>query len=131
MSVLSVAVASPLRRTFDYLPPAGLDPALVAALQPGVRLRVPFGKREVTGYLLAVKSHSELAMQDLKSATELLDPSPLVEPRLLGLALWAADYYQHPVGEVLCAVFPRSLREGHAHREGGEKGWTMRAELAP
>ena len=125
MSVLSVAIASPLRRTFDYLPPAGLDPALVAGLQPGVRLRVPFGNREVTGYLLAVKSHSELAPQDLKSARELLDPSPLVESRLLELALWAADYYRHPVGEVLCAVFPKSLREGHAHRPGGKTGWRL------
>ena len=125
MSILKVAIASPLRRTFDYLPPAGLEQALVAALQPGVRLRVPFGKREVTGYLLAVEDQSELAPGELKTALEVLDPVPLVESKLMGLALWAADYYQHPVGEVLCALFPRPLREGQAQRQWGERGWRL------
>ena len=91
MSILKVAIASPLRRTFDYLPPAGLEQALVAALQPGVRLRVPFGKREVTGDLRAVEDQRELAPGELKTALEVLDPEPLVESKLMGLALWAAD----------------------------------------
>ena len=31
-----------------------VDPEAAAALQPGVRVMVPFGNREVTGFLLAV-----------------------------------------------------------------------------
>ena len=40
---------SPLRSLFHYLPPAGVPPS---ALQPGVRLRAPFGRRQVLGVLL-------------------------------------------------------------------------------
>ncbi len=61
MSVLRLAIPSPLRRTFDYLPPSGMSAAEIGALQPGVRLRVPFGRREVTGYLLAVCPESTIA----------------------------------------------------------------------
>jgi primosomal protein N' (replication factor Y) len=125
VSVLKLAIASPLRRTFDYLPPGGMTPEQVAALEPGARFRVPFGKREVTGYLLQVTDTSELDRDALKPAAALLDPKTLVEPRLMELGLWAAEYYQHPVGEVLCALFPRHLREGRAHREWGQAGWRL------
>ena len=45
-TILRLALPSPLRRLFDYLAPQGVPHA---ALQPGVRLRVPFGRREVVG----------------------------------------------------------------------------------
>ena len=125
MSVLRMAIASPLRRSFDYLPPPDLEPAQLATLRPGVRLRVPFGSREVTGYLLAVSPDSELEPSALKPALTLLDPTPLVDARLLELCLWSADYYQHPVGEVMSALFPRALREGRNHQEAGEPAWRL------
>jgi primosomal protein N' (replication factor Y) len=125
MSVLRLAIASPLRRPFDYLPPPDMEPAQVITLQPGVRLRVPFGSREVTGYLLAVTRDSELELSALKPALTLLDPVPLVDARLLELCLWSADYYQHPVGEVMSALFPRALREGRNHQEAGETAWRL------
>ncbi|MDR6357140.1 primosomal protein N' [Pseudomonas psychrotolerans] len=37
--ILRLALPSPLRRLFDYLPPKG---AAEEQLRPGVRLRVPF-----------------------------------------------------------------------------------------
>ena len=50
--ILRIAVpGNPLRRYFDYLPPADLDPAAAAALAPGCRLRVPFGRRSVVAFL--------------------------------------------------------------------------------
>ena len=127
MTVLRLAIASPLRRSFDYLPPPALDAAQVESLQPGVRLRVPFGSREVTGYLLAVAEDSELDRDSLKNALELLDPTPLVEPKLVELCLWAAEYYQHPVGEVMNALFPRALREGKPHTGAGQSAWRLSA----
>ena len=46
--ILRLALPSPLRRLFDYRAPAGVPRA---ALQPGVRLRVPFGRREIAGLI--------------------------------------------------------------------------------
>ncbi|NNG62181.1 hypothetical protein HKD51_11450, partial [Pseudomonas fragi] len=48
-AILRLALPSPLRRLFDYRAPAGV---LRSQLQPGMRLRVPFGRREMIGILV-------------------------------------------------------------------------------
>ncbi|MFV0277560.1 MAG: primosomal protein N', partial [Parahaliea sp.] len=125
MTVLQLAVPSPLRRTFDYLPPPDLGPADLAALQPGQRLRLPFGRREVVGVLLDTSASSDLPAPQLKPALALLDPKPLFTPDVLALCRWAADYYQHPVGEVFSAALPRHLRLGKAREPGSERAWRL------
>lgn len=125
MHVLRLAIPSPLRSLFDYLPPADLAPDMVAGLQPGQRLLVPFGSRQVTGYLMAVVPAQEAGGRSLKAALRLLDPAPLLPETLWQLCQWAADYYQHPPGEVLPAAFPKRLREGEPHRTLAEPGWRL------
>ncbi|MGH8280321.1 MAG: primosomal protein N' [Gammaproteobacteria bacterium] len=104
---LRVAVPSPLHTWFDYLPPVT---APTAALMPGVRVRVPFGKREAVGVLLELSAHTEVAAGKLKPARAVLDSEPLIPGDLLALARWAADYYHHPIGEVLQTLLPVALR---------------------
>ncbi len=106
---LRVAVPSPLYRDFDYLPPAGTDPA---RLEPGMRLSLPFGQREVVGVLLETAGTTEVPASKLKAARRLLDETPLIPPDMLALARWAADYYRHPIGEVVQALLPVLLRQG-------------------
>ena len=48
---LQVAVDLPLASTFDYLPPSGQD---AAAIAPGTRVLVPFGRGERVGLALGV-----------------------------------------------------------------------------
>ena len=88
---------SPLRRAFDYLPPEGWH----GAAKPGARVTVPFGKRSVTAVILSITSESTVAPAKLKAATALLDKQPLYTEKQRALLYWAADYYQHPLGEVL------------------------------
>jgi primosomal protein N' (replication factor Y) len=102
-----------------------MSPAEIDALRPGIRLRVPFGSRELTGYLLSVEGGSEVAAESLKPALAVLDPEPLVDAELLRLCHWAADYYQHPLGEVYSALFPRRLREGGALQPVGNPGFRL------
>ena len=46
-----------------------------------------------------------LCEHDLKDqALAVLDAEPLLDAELLALCRWAADYYHHPIGEVLAAV---------------------------
>ena len=127
MSVLRLAIPSPLRRQFDYLPPEGMTQATIDSLQPGVRLRVPFGRREVTGYLLEVCAESAIATSALKPALELLDETSLVDPHLLQLCHWAARYYHHPLGDVYSTLFPKRLREGKPQQASGTPGWQLTA----
>jgi primosomal protein N' (replication factor Y) len=114
--VLRVAIPAPLRRLFDYLPPEGLD---ANRASPGVRLRLPFGRREVTGILVETAPSSDFDPGQLKQAGAILDESPLLDDRMLALCRWSADYYQHPIGEVFSAALPRALREGKALPRSG------------
>ncbi|MDT8427828.1 MAG: primosomal protein N' [Pseudomonadales bacterium] len=110
--LLRVAVPSPLRRCFDYLPPESLAPAAAARLQAGIRVRVPFGKRELVGVLLATGHNSHIEPKKLKRVCAILDEEPLLPAHLLALYQWAAAYYQHPVGEVFNTLLPVALRQG-------------------
>jgi len=110
-SVLRVAVASPLYREFDYLPPANVD---LACLQPGVRLRVPFGRRTTIGVLVDLRTQSEVEPYKLKQALEILDQQPVLSDEILNMVQWASAYYQYPIGEALAAALPVLLRQGQA-----------------
>ena len=104
--VLRVALATPLKRLFDYLPPAR---STAAELHPGARVRVPFGRTRRVGLIAAVSDHSEVAPERLRRASELLDARPILPPDLLAMLRWAADYYQYPLGEVVATSLPAAL----------------------
>jgi primosomal protein N' (replication factor Y) len=107
-SIIQVAIPSPLRRIFDYLAPVGL----AALPQPGCRVRVPFGRKQLVGVVLGVVAESALPLHKLKSISEVLDPSPLFSEKLFSLLSFAAAYYQYPIGEVLHQAIPVALRQG-------------------
>lgn len=107
--IARVAVPTPLRRSFDYLLPYDLlidNPEL----KPGIRLLVPFGNRELTAVLLELDSNSTLDINKLKPVIRILDKEPLIPAHLLDLWLWAAKYYQHPIGDALQTLMPAGLR---------------------
>ncbi len=108
--ILQVALDTPLRRVFDYLPPA--RSATEAAPRPGVRISVPFGRQRLIGILVGVVSKSTLPLSKLKAAHEILDEQPVFDSVTFELLRWAADYYHHPIGEVYAAALPASLRGG-------------------
>ena len=101
----------PLRRCFDYLPPAS-EEQNVADLPKGVRVRVAFGAKEVVGILVAVVTETDVPVNKLKPALAILERTPLYSEQTLALAQWAADYYQHPVGDALMQALPSRLRKG-------------------
>jgi primosomal protein N' (replication factor Y) len=115
--VIQVVFDAPLRRSFDYLPPAG-EPLPRA----GMRVRAPFGRRPAIGVVAAVASTSALPRAQLKRAIAALDDEPLWDQATWGLLLWAADYYHHPLGEVLFAAMPKMLRAG-ARARADETVW--------
>jgi primosomal protein N' (replication factor Y) len=106
-SILRIALPGPLRTLFDYLPPAGQG----VSAQIGTRFQVPFGRSGRTGVLVAIAPHSELPRDRLKRASRQLDRDPLLSAADLRLLHWAADYYQHPLGEVIFQALPVNLRK--------------------
>jgi primosomal protein N' (replication factor Y) len=121
--VLAIAIDAPLRRLFDYWPPASVD---AAGLRPGVRLWVPFGRRRVVGVLVEIRDRSDLPDAKLKAALGLIDDEPVFDEPLLDLLRWSADYYRHAPGEVIAAALPAALRAGASMLETTER-WTLTA----
>jgi primosomal protein N' (replication factor Y) len=77
-----------------------------------VRVRVPFGRRRLVGVVIAIADASALPAARLKPILEVLDPQPLLDAASLALLEWAAQYYHHPIGQVLASALPRALRLG-------------------
>jgi len=109
--ILQIALDTPLRRVFDYRPPAAAQGS-GEVLCPGLRVRVPFGRRQLIGILVRVVSNSSVPLAKLKTAVDIVDQRPIFDPVTFDLLCWAAEYYHHPIGEVFAAALPASLRSG-------------------
>src|SRR5580658_8740052 len=78
--ILKIALDTPLRRVFDYLPPGSVRDSI----RPGVRVRVPFGRRQIVGILVATAPDSDLDPTKLKRALEVLDEAPVFDAVTFG-----------------------------------------------
>lgn len=72
-------------RLFDYLIPSHLE----EIIQPGMRVVVPFGPRQIQGFVLDVTETSDVSR--LKAIDEVLDPVPVLTDELLKLGKWLAE----------------------------------------
>jgi len=115
---LEIAVAAPLYHTLTYARPKDCDQELV----PGLRLLVPLANRQVTGYLLGVADSPPDALADalatgpaggkgtvIRPAIDVLDAAPLFPEAMVPFFRWIADYYRHPIGEVIRTALPGGL----------------------
>lgn len=118
---LEIALDTPLRRTFDYQSPPNVPPE---RLKRGMRVRVPFGRRRLVGILMNVKSVTQVPAGKLRAAIEILGDESPFDPVLLDLLTWSADYYRHPIGEVLAATLPVAVRSGGPLQEIAER-WRL------
>ncbi|WP_337842261.1 primosomal protein N' [Rheinheimera sp.] len=106
MIVLRVALPLPLRQHFDYLLPES------ESVSPGCRVQVPFGNRELIGIVWQLQPADHYPAEQLKTVLKVLDKAPVLAADLRQLLSFAADYYHHPLGEVLTSALPALLREG-------------------
>ena len=98
-----VVLNLPLDRSFTYRVP----PPLRHVVRPGVRVKVPFGPREQTGFVVKLaESASFPRIKDLKEATD----EVLADERLLDLTRWVASRYACSWGEALNAAIPSGVK---------------------
>ncbi|MDD3581856.1 MAG: hypothetical protein PHW74_12650, partial [Desulfobacca sp.] len=115
--LVEVAVSLPIYQTLTYR----LSATGQKAAQVGVTLRVPVGKRAVTGYLLGpARQVPPVALREVQA---ILDPVPRFGPDLVPFFRWLADYYHYPIGEVLKTVIPG----GAQPRPGRPERWVRLA----
>jgi len=103
LTYIDVAVALPVYNTYTYAVPGSLLP--FAAV--GKRVLIPFKRRKVTGYILDINYKTDL--KEIKLILDILDDEPLFPPAMIPFFIWIADYYIHPVGEVIKCALPGGL----------------------
>ena len=79
VGVLVEVSSKNIDKEFDYLVPKDLE----EYIKVGIRVLVPFGNREITGYILNIKDSSE--MGNLKSIKEVLDKDIVLNNEMLEL----------------------------------------------
>ena len=113
------ALPLPLYRSFDYRI-ADSQPN-----EPGIRFRLPFGSRDKVGILLAAQNQAHIEESKIKTAFEAIDRSPVLSAHMLELAIWMADYYLQPAGEVLFQCLPKYLRKANHQKKIRVKVWLI------
>ncbi|WP_241146724.1 primosomal protein N' [Amnimonas aquatica] len=123
MTILRLALPSPLRQAFDYRLPAALAADGVPAA--GVRVRVPFGRQQLVALVLEEAAEPAVAEAKLRPVQAVLDDAPVLPPALWRLALWTAHYYQHPLGDALSQMLPVLVRQGEPLRVEPAPVWRL------
>lgn len=100
--IADIAVNVPLKQLFSYRIPE----CLIDSVQVGIRVKVPFGRRTINAFVLRIRRGQA---KDLKDIIAPLDEEPLLTPELIKLLRWAADYYCHPIGQVIRSALPAGL----------------------
>ncbi|MBM6618499.1 primosomal protein N' [Bacillus suaedaesalsae] len=88
MMIAKVIVDVPAMQTdrpFDYLVPEHYQDII----KPGVRVIVPFGPRNLQGFVIAIEAKTEV--KKLKPIQKLLDVEPILNEELLQLGQWVTE----------------------------------------
>lgn len=108
MPIIRVALNVPVDTLFDYLA-NGADSSDI-----GLRVCVPFGKKRITGIILAVTSDTSISLEKLKSAHCIFREIKPLPPLLLELFRFCSQYYHYPLGMVIMNSLPALLRNNKA-----------------
>ncbi len=93
-----VALDVPLPGLFDY--------RIAQLAQPGQRVVVPFGRRQLIGLVVAVTDQPEVPVDQCRDVIMLLDDLPPLPAAWIRLMEFASRYYQRPLGEVVMPSLP-------------------------
>ena len=101
LAFVDIALPLPVGQTFTY----HLTPYQQLRVKPGARVRVPVGRRRMTGYVVAARAEAPAGFET-RAIEALIDREPVLPRELLELARFTADYYLTPLGDVLAAMIP-------------------------
>lgn len=91
-----------LDRLFQYHIPDDL----LSAIAPGVRVKMPFGRSERTGYVMELTDKPEIEAERIKDITSVVKGSVPVEGQLIELAEWMRRRYGATMNQSLKCALP-------------------------
>ncbi|MBK3494441.1 primosomal protein N' [Viridibacillus sp. YIM B01967] len=104
--VIVDVAAYPVDRPFDYAVPDEWQ----ALVEAGCRVKVPFGPRNVLGFITALKEETDVPQGKLKPLSQLLDIEPVLTSEMLQLAQWMTTHTLCFEIDALQVMLPSALR---------------------
>jgi primosomal protein N' (replication factor Y) len=109
-----------LRQLFTYF-----TDTPITEQQIGARVKITFGRRHLIGVIAAMGPTSQPLPKQLKAVDLILDEQNLWTRELWAMLNWSAQYYQHPLGEVLATAMPAQLRQGKPAEYSPRYFWSL------
>ncbi len=106
-SVIVDIANSEVDKIFDYRVPDAL-----AHLTAGCRVLVPFGVRDIEGYIIGLKERSDYDNSKIKDIKAALDPYPVILPEMLRLMEFMTARYHLKTVDALRLFIPSEMRKG-------------------
>ena len=107
---VEVSLPPPLNRELVYSLPAGLE----KQVQPGSIVLVPVVRRLMSGVVIGFidpqLSAAKLSAEDIRDVYQVLGSDSLLDPDLIDLCRWMADYYFASLGSALSIALPPGLQ---------------------
>ena len=91
-------------------------------IQPGCRVRVPFGAQTCIGF---VTDPIDMPEDKIKEILEIIDEKPVLNQELLALADWMSDYYVTSKIGCYKTMLPSALRPSSHHAKIIYEPWAL------
>lgn len=105
-SVIVSVSSNAVDRVFTYKIPD----VLKDTIEVGHRVFIPFGKRDIQGFVVDITEGTELDSDKIKEITRLMDGSPVLTDELIQLSKRIAEYYVDRQISVIEAILPVALK---------------------
>ena len=81
-------------------------------LEPGCRVMVPFGVRQIEGYVIDINETADVPPEKIKSVIKRMDDYPVITSEMLSLMRYMCDRYHLRVIDALRLFIPTQMRNG-------------------
>ncbi len=109
-SIARIALDVPVDSLFDFDAP-GITRADIGRLAV-----IPFGKRRTVGVILDMAEDSAVPAEKLRAVDHVVLSAPALSKKDLALFRFCADYYHHPLGQVILNALPTQFRSSRPFR---------------
>ena len=98
--------AKALDKVFEYIIPQDMD------LQVGMRVLVPFGKRQLQGFVIKIKDNCEYESEKLKQISQKIEDFAAIKGEMLEIMKFMAKKFHLKLASILRLFLPAEMREG-------------------
>ncbi len=103
-----------LNQGYDYFIPPKLEKE---NLKIGQVVTVPFGRRNVRGFIIGFPEKTNISKNKIKSIKKINKKESFFNSTMLNLFKWMADYYQVPLASIIKTALPTGVLKGKINKK--------------